>query len=249
LLAGGGAAGAAMLIGIRPWSATPASAAGGVPDYLGRSSYLTLSTPSFGSSLNGSTSDLTLEAVTDLDARLAGSEDAFSLLFAAGKPVEAGTRSFSHPDLGVFEFFIAPVEGNGKYEVVVNRSVAAPKHVPKPQPSTASRPAASPPAQEKKPGHHTKRPHVRRVSARRLAHRVVCEIALNADTTLKSATVWLSRGGLVVATTTVRHVHGSRVAVNLPLEHRARGGRYEVTVATKDRHGHTEYKRANIVLQ
>lgn len=31
--------------------------------------------------------------------------------------------------------------------------------------------------------------------------------------------------------------------------HRLRGGRYELTVATSDRHGHTEYKRAKIVLQ
>ncbi len=129
LLAGGGVAGAAIVLGINPrgaFASTPA-----VPDYLGRSSYMSLSTPKFGSSSLGNTNTLTLEAVTDLDPALAGSEDAFSLLFSSDSPLDGGIRTFSHPDLGVFDFFIAPIEGNGKYEVVVNRSVAAPKHVPR----------------------------------------------------------------------------------------------------------------------
>jgi hypothetical protein len=37
--------------------------------------------------------------------------------------------------------------------------------------------------------------------------------------------------------------------VRLPRHKRLRGGRYGLTVGTKDRHGHTEYKQVKIALQ
>jgi hypothetical protein len=247
LLAGGTAAGAALAFGVMPRSASAATDA--VPDYLGRSSYLNLQTQRFASSYLGNATDLTLEAVRDLDSALAGSEDAFSLLFSASSPIEAGIRTFSHPDLGVFDFYIGPTERGGKYEVVVNRSVAAPKHVPKRKQSQ--------PAQQPTWGQDPKKPvtapvhskHVRRLAARRLAHGVVCDITLAPDTKLKSATVWLTRAGLPVATASVHHVHGKRIAAHMPTRRRLRGGHYLLTVATRDRHGHTEYALQKIVLQ
>jgi uncharacterized protein DUF6916 len=243
LLAGGAAAGAALAVGVRPGPAS--AAATDVPDYLGRSSYLSLSTLRFGSSRLGSSSDLTLEAVRDLDSALAGSEDAFSLLFTASSPFSSGIRTLSHPDLGVFDFLVGPIEGGGKYEVVVNRSVNAPKHVPKRQRS--DQPSWGPDG--KKPltaPVHSR--HVRRLAARRVAHGVVCDITLTPDANLRSATVWLTRAGLPVATATVRHVHGKRVAARMLAKRRLRGGRYQLTVATRDRHGHTEYSVQPVVL-
>jgi hypothetical protein len=78
---------------------------------------------------------------------------------------------------------------------------------------------------------------------------VVVEIGLNPDTHVRSAQVWLTHGGLVVAAVSVHHVKGQKVAVRIPMHKRPRGGRYELTVGTKDRAGHTEYKRVRIALQ
>jgi hypothetical protein len=67
---------------------------------------------------------------------------------------------------------------------------------------------------------------------------------------VKSATLWFTRAGMVVAATDVRHVRGrARLNVQLPTGKRLRGGRYELTVGTKDRRGHTEYRRVKIALQ
>jgi hypothetical protein len=200
----------------------------------------------FGTSRLGQTANLKLEAMYDLgtDKALAGSEDAFALAFSSDALLESGTRSFSHPDLGVFDMFVSPIEGHGLYEAVVNRSVGAPKHVPKP-------PRPNPPAGDKKPP--TPRParaaHVRRLSAHRQAKSVVVEIGLNPDTHVKSAQVWLAHGGLVVAAVSLHHVTGQKVAVRIPMHKRPRGGRYELTVGTKDRAGHMEFKRVRIALQ
>ena len=63
LLATGGLAGAAMAVGFKPWAPASAQAATDTPSYLIRSSYRALSTQSFGTSLRGSTADLTLLSV------------------------------------------------------------------------------------------------------------------------------------------------------------------------------------------
>jgi hypothetical protein len=255
LLATGGAAGAAAAFGLKIANPDTASAADqGVPDYLVRSPYLALSTPDFSVGVT----TLKLEAVTDLpaaseDPKLVASEDAFSLVFSAAAPLESAIQAFSHPDLGQFEFFVAPIEGKGLYEVVVNRSVNAPKHVPRRAQSVASGkpgPAAPPKPGEKVPGApHVRAADVKRVSARRLSSGFACEVALTPGADVKSATVWITRGGVVVASTHVKHVHGNRIAARVPSAHRPRGGRYAITVATKNRHGHTEYKVAKLSLQ
>jgi hypothetical protein len=245
LLATGSAAGAAAVVGFRPWDPAAAHAADAdTPAYLRRSTYLKLSTPDFASSRLGAGADLKLVSVDDLsDPKLVNSEDGFALMFASDTAFEAGTRSIAHPDLGVFELFVAPVEGNGSYEAIVNRTVGVPKRAPQP--------ANTPPDQKKPPPpKHVRASAVRSARLRRVGKGLVAQVAFDPGAHVKSATVWVTRGGAVVAASDVRHVRGrDRLHVHLPTRKRLRGGRYELTVGTKDRHGHTEYKRVKIALQ
>jgi len=134
LLRAGAVAAATTLLGIRPWSATPAAAAAG---HLRRSAYTGL----IGQGFAVGSLELRLLAVADLagaafDKSLAGSEDAFALTFAGplGPALEAGTHILSHAALGTFELFVGPVEqprADRRYEAVVDRSVGAPKSPPR----------------------------------------------------------------------------------------------------------------------
>lgn len=243
LLATGGAAGAAAVVGFQPWSPEAAKATvWDAPAYLRRSSYLKLTTLDFSSSLLGQGAGLKLVSVADLaDPKLVNSEDAFALTFTSDTPFEAGTRSLAHPDLGVFDLFLAPVEGNGSYEAIVNRSVGVPKRVPQ-APVQTSKP---PP-----PPKHVHAAAVHSARVRRAGKDLVANVSLEPGAHVKSVTLWLTRAGIVVAAADVRHVRGrDRLAVRLPQDRRLRGGRYELTVGTKDRHGHSEYKRVKIALQ
>jgi hypothetical protein len=253
LLATGGAAGAAAVVGFRPWDPAAAHAADAdTPAHLRRSTYLKLSTPDFGTSRLGAAAGLKLVSVGDLsDPKLVNSEDAFSLVFTADTAFASGTRSVAHPDLGVFDLFIAPIEGHGSYEAIVNRSVGVPKRAPQP-PSTP--PGGKPPPAGTKPPpgapKHVRPAAVQTARLRRVGKGLVAQVALEPDARVKSVTAWVTRGGMVVAAADVRHVRGRhRLHVELPTAKRLRGGRYELTVGTKDRHGHTEYKRVKIALQ
>ena len=246
LLATGGAAGAAAVVGFRPWDPAAAHAADAdTPAYLRRSSYLALSTPDFGSSRLGEGAALKLVSIADLsDPKLVNSEDAFSLTFSSDTAFQAGTRNCSHPALGVFELFVAPIEGDGSYEAIVNRSVGVPKRPP--------HAVTTPPDQKKPPTttKHVRAAAVRSARIRRVGKGLVAQIALDPGADVKSVTTWVTRGGIVVAARDVRHVRGRhRLAVELPTHKRLGGGRYELTVGTKDHHGHTEYKRVKIALQ
>jgi hypothetical protein len=172
-------------------------------------------------------------------------------MFTSDTPYESGTRSLSHPDLGVFELFLVPVDGNGSYEAIVNRSVGVPKRAPQP-PSTPPGGKAPPAGTKPPPGapKHVRHAAVRTARLRRVGKGLVAHVALDPDAHVKSLTAWVTRGGMVVAAADVRHVRGrNRVNVELPTGRRLRGGHYELTVGTKDRHGHTEYKRLKIALQ
>jgi hypothetical protein len=254
LLATGGLAGAALAAGLRPWAPATAEAAADTPSYLIRSSYQSLSTTSFGTSLRGDTADLTLLSVDDLtaaatDKSLAGSEDAFSLSFSSSAPLTSEIHTFSHPDLGVFDLFIAPVENSGKYEVVVNRSVNAPKHYPKPPPTATTSPAPAVPKPDAPGVPKPRKPLIHRVRSRRAGRAVIADVTFEHKPDLKWAVVWLSRGGVVVGSATARHVHAKHVALRIPFQKRLRGGHYELTVGTMDRHRHDEYKKVEITLQ
>jgi hypothetical protein len=121
---------AVTLVGLRPWASASAAAA---PGHLLRSSYAGREGQHF---VAGSV-DLRLVSVSDLagasaDRSLRGSEDAFALVFSGPLDValEAGTHTVRHADLGRFELFVAPVErprSDRRYEVVVDRSVRAPR--------------------------------------------------------------------------------------------------------------------------
>ena len=255
LLATGGLAGAAFAAGLRPWAPATAQAAADTPSYLIRSSYQSLSTKSFVTSVLGDTANLTLLSVNDLpaaasaDKSLAGSEDAFSLAFSSSAPLTAEIHAFSHPDLGVFELFIAPVENQSQYEVVINRSVNAPKHYPKPPPTAATSPASAPPTPNAPGVPKPKKPLIHRVRSRRAGNAVVADVTFEHKADLKWAVVWLSRRGVVVGSATVRHVHATHASLRIPFRKRLRGGHYELTVGTMDRHHHDDYKQVKITLQ
>jgi hypothetical protein len=130
LVQAGGAAGAALYLG----ALTGTAGAAGVPAYLRRSGYDGLTGSSFtATGAGGWPASLRLTEVTDLvraatDPDFAGRDDAFALSFSgpAGAPLESGIHELSHPVLGRFSVFIAPVEraaGEQRYEVVVDRSV------------------------------------------------------------------------------------------------------------------------------
>jgi hypothetical protein len=240
------------MVGLR-WAprAAATTAPDGTPAYLLRSSYSNLSTPTFTTSFATlqlqSAGDLTIAAT---DKSFVNSEDAFALEFTCDSPLSSGIQTLSHPDLGVFDLGIGPAAG--AYEAVINRSVNAPKHGP-PLPPPPAKPtshtgaAAAPPKQPA--AHHARPPHVKRLSARRLGRSAVAEIAFSNGADVKSVVVWLSRKGLVVATGEQGHLHASRLAVRLPTLKRPPGGHYDLTVQTKDRHGHSEFKRVKIALQ
>jgi hypothetical protein len=245
LIATGGAAGAAAVVGFRPWDPAPAHAADGdTPPWLRRASYLALSSPNFSSSRLGTRADLELVTVGDLsDPKLANRDDAFVLTFKSATTFPSGTRTVAHDDLGVFDLFVAPVEGNDGYEAIVNRSVGVPKRAPQP-------PKPPPAGSKPPPPKHVRVAAVQSARLRRVGKGLVAQVALDPNAHVKSVTAWLTLGGVVVAATEVRHVRGRRrLHVALSPARRPRGGRYELTVGTKDRHGHTEYKRVKIALQ
>lgn len=263
LLASGGVAGAAAIVGMRPWAPESAQAQASADDYsvsayLLRSSFVALDDHDFRlSGPDGTTTTLKLEALSDIQGKdLAGSDDAFSLLFSTQSPVPQGTYQFSHVVLGECELFTAPVGSAGYYEVLVNRSVGAPKRPPRPAPTTATPgPAAGPDPDDPLPPSEAKRAkrikaslHVKRIAARRLARGVVAELALSPDADVKRVTVWLMRGDRSVTGDSVRHRHGRHVAVKLATKHRLRGGRYTLWVATVDRQGREQFARRDFVL-
>jgi hypothetical protein len=263
LLQTGGVASAAAIVGMRPWSAAEAQAAASdydVSAYLLRSSFVALADRNFAITGEGGSTTAKLEALSDIQGdNLAGSEDAFSLMFSLGTPVPQGVYHFSHVVLGDFDLFLAPIQGHGYYEVVVNRSVGAPKHYPKPPSRPAPEPAPANPGYDdpstleaNAPHKHGKQlappRHVRRLTARLLARGVVARVALGSDADVKRVSVWLTRGDKIVAAATVRNPAGRHVAVKLPTSHRLRGGRYALMVATKDREGREQYKRASVLL-
>ena len=265
LLATGGLAGAAALVGLGPFSPAPAQAVTdqGVPDYLVRSSYLDLADTGFRTT-DGV--DLKLETIRDLpaaeqDPKFQGIEDGFVLGFSTAEPLPEGVYTLTHSTLGAFDFFLQP-GGDGTSTAMVNRTVTAPKHYPKPR-HTAEDPTKPPPSDE--PSHDPfgtdsrpendhqrrlrRRKHLRRVSARRVARGVVAELSLTQDAHVKSAVVWLTRGTSLVGACEVKRVHGARATAKIDTGHRPRGGRYELVVVTTNRAGFSQARRIKLALQ
>jgi uncharacterized protein DUF6916 len=132
-----GAAGAATawLGGFDRLEGVARAAVGAHPE-LRRSTYLGLSTPTFQVAGESGSRALQLVSVEDLPVAhllpgMRGRDDAFSVRFRGGasEALPQGTHTMSHPQLGRFELFIAPVDQAGDtqdYEAVVDRTVRIP---------------------------------------------------------------------------------------------------------------------------
>jgi hypothetical protein len=254
LFQAGGIAGAAALVGVRPWAPAPAAAAAahsdGTPAHLLRSSYAQLGSPDF--EVGGATR-LTLSGVGDLPAavnvtELAGSEDAFALTFTGPAGLESHAHDFYHSELGTFDLFISSEDRDGTtYGAIVNRSVGAQRHMPAPPKAGEARPGAN-----EDSGHEAtpeqrrrarRRRYVRRMRARRTAKGVACTVVLADDVDARSLSVWLVRGRRTVAAASVRDA-GRRTVFRAPAKRRLRKGRYYLAVLAVGRdgtqHGRTE---------
>jgi hypothetical protein len=249
LLQAGGAAGAAALVGAKPWAPATAEAAGR-PSPLRRSSYTSLRSTAFSVSGIG----VKLLSVSDLPAAatvksLAGSEDAFSLVFSGPRSttLAQGIHSFTNRDLGSFELFLVPIDipaDDQHYEVVV--STYRKPVVTKPSKRYTGRRARPHRA------HGHKRPVVaiRRISVRRLRRGLAARFSLSKKAHVRQITVWLMRGDRLITAGSVGHLRGrDRAALKLRTKRRLRNGRYLLLVQTKDRHGVEVIKRRHVKLR
>lgn len=245
LLVAGGAATAAVLVPVEARASTGPHTR--TPSHLRRSSYASLRTPDFRLANGGASTVVRLDGVGDLsDARLAGSEDAFSLAFS-GDPLAqvAETQStLSHPELGSFELLVAPVGKPGArqdYEAIVNRSVGVPRDPPDAPPAPGAG-AASGSSQEDHRG-----PGLRQVRTRRTPKGVVCTLTLErGDGGAYTLAAWLMRRDRVVAVASRRHVRRDRVVLRLEPERRLRRGRYDVVVVATDADGGLTSRRTRL---
>ena len=129
-----------------------ARAAVGRHPELSRATYLGLTTSTFQVATEGGSRSLDLVSVDDLAIAasapsLRGHDEAFSLRFrgpGGDGALTQGMHSMSHPQLGGFDLFIAPVDRAGEtqdYEAVVDRTVRIPglDEDGGPEPTRASR--------------------------------------------------------------------------------------------------------------
>jgi hypothetical protein len=258
LLQSGAATGAGALVGMRPWSAAPASAAT-LPSYLRRSTYTRLARRDFAVTGDAGPVVLNLLSVSDVaGARskqaLAGSEDAFALAFSGplATPLGSGTHTVRHPDLGTFRMFVTEVgqpAGNRRYEALVDRSVGvAPSKAPAPPAkalAAAAAVTAEAPAAARTPKAVTL---LKRVVLRRSGHAVRCEIALRSTARATKVRAKLVRWGRPVAM--ARHdVHGRRAVLRFDPGARLPRGTYVLVVTATDARGVERRERKRVTLR
>jgi hypothetical protein len=241
LLRSGAVAGAAALVGLRPWAAAPAAAS---PGHLLRSSYEGLT----GHQFTAGSVELTLLAVSDVagaaaDAALGGSEDAFVLSFAGPlEPALAGAvHELTHRGLGTFELFLSPVErpsSERHYEAVVDRSVGAPKSPRRRAPAApAAAPAEAP---------LLRRP-VRRIHLRRTARGARADVVLSASAGTERVYGRLARRGRTIAVAAC-DVRGRRAALRFRGVGRLPAGTYTVSLMLVDAEGRSVVRRRRVEL-
>ncbi|MEA2450985.1 MAG: hypothetical protein QOG63_2917 [Thermoleophilaceae bacterium] len=254
LLRAGGLAGAAALVGVRPWAPASASAAAadGTPAHLLRTSWVWLQDAGF--KVDGSTA-IKLVAVSDLPVaatvkELSGSEDAFALTFYGPAGIEQGVRSFTNSELGTVDLFVAPDSAVGtSYSVVINRSVGAAKHFPKPPKAGDARPGASNSSEgPERLRRANRRRWVKQMRARRTAKGVACAVALAPGIEAKTVTFWLTRGRRSVASGSAR-VNDHRAVARVRTKRRLRAGRYQLNVLAFDRHGNQHGRSERVTLR
>jgi len=247
LLRAGALATAATLAG-GAWRAAPAAPAAG---HLRRSAYDGL----VGQRFAAEGVELRLLSVTDLagaaaDKSLAGSEDAFALAFAGPlcARLAAGIHTLRHPRLGSFALFVAPVEqphSDRRYEVVVDRSVGAPKSPPR-------RAATPAPKRSVRPAPTTATPRgarlLRRISLRRRGRGARAEIVLRPGVNAVRVNASLVRRGKEIAVAT-RKVRDGRAALRFRRVRELRPGRYTLLVTIIDDAGLTATRHRRVTLR
>ena len=255
LLRAGAGAGAAAVIGVRPWAA--AAAASTAPGYLTRSGYAGLEGTSFTVETGADPVVLRLESVADVAGAtsrrsLVGSDDSFALTFSGplGSPLDSGIHTLRHPRLGSFELFASPVddpEESRTYEVVVDRSVpersavreapadgalAAPRDPAPPETAAPETPA---------PGDPPRTALLRRASLRRAGRWLRCELTLAVDA--ERVRVRLMRNGHVLARTSGR-VEDGRAVLRIEGDRPLSAARYTLLVTAVHADGtHTAERR------
>jgi hypothetical protein len=254
LLRVGAGAGAAVVIGVRPWGA--AAAAATPPGHLTRSGYAGLEGTSFTVETGADPVVLRLESIADVAGAatrraLAGSEDSFALTFSGplGSPLDSGIHALRHPQLGSFELFASPVdqpEGSRKYEVVVDRSV--------PEESAAH---SAPTGTDRSPdvslesGRSQEQPPaapLRRVSLRRAGRWLRCELVLGRSVDAERVRVRLMRDGHVLARRG-GPVEDGRVVLRLEGDRPLTAARYTLIVTTVDADGTHRVERRRVTVR
>jgi hypothetical protein len=262
LLQAGATTGAGIVVGLRPWSAAPAAAAA-TPSFLRRSSYTTLVRRDFAVAGAAAPVVLNLLGVADVAGarttkRLAGSEDAFALSFSGpvATPLESGTHTVRHPDLGTFRMFVTEVgrpAGNRRYEAVVDRSIGvAPSQVPTPPPHVAARTVAPAGALVIAGRPAARKPRVatllKRVVLRRTGHAVRCELVLRPAAKATKVRAKLVRWGRPVAI--ARHeVHHGRAVLRFDAGARLPRGTYVLVLTATDARGVERRQRKRVTLR
>jgi hypothetical protein len=227
LLATGGASAAAAAIALNPRIAAAATAVAVDPPYLRRASYAGLVGERFLVDSWGSSSALTLIAVSDIGAGdLAGRDDAFSLTFS-GDPALAlgnGAVPLRNGKLGRFQLFVGRVDpaGEAHFEAVVNRSVGVDRRkAPKPE-SPGGRPAPAP---------HAAKGILKHVSTRRTPHGLRFEVALAEHSHARRAHGWLMKGDRLVGAFDSVAVREHSFTAKVPTARRLPKGTYQLFVA------------------
>jgi hypothetical protein len=258
LLCAGATAGAAVVLGVRPWAA---SAAGG--GYLTRSAYAGLEGTEFTVETGARTVALRLESVSDLagaasQPALVGSDDAFALMFSGplSTPLDSGIHTLHHPRLGTFELFSSPVDDpdrDQRYEVVVDRSVGVPGEPPEAPPKA---PEAEVPSPESPPARTEPEPVeprplarvVRRASLRRSGRWARCEVDLRRSAEAVRVRCRLLRKGKVLASAT-RRVTDQHAVMRLEAVRPLAAGSYTLVVTAIDADGVATSERRRVTLR
>ncbi len=259
LLCVGASAGAAVALGVRPWTA---SAAG--PGYLARSAYTGLEGTSFTVETGAKPVVLKLESVSDVAGAasrraLVGSDDAFSLKFSGplSAPLDSGIHTIHHPSIGSFELFSSPVdapEGDRNYEVVVDRSVGvaeaprAPKPPEEPELEAEAREPEPQPKPESEPKPKPAPALLRRASLKRAGRWARCELVLARSVDAERVRGRLVRKGKVVATA-ARAVTGQRAVLRFESAEKLAAGTYTLILTAFDADGKKTSERRRLTLR
>jgi hypothetical protein len=259
LLAAGTTAGAAALLGVRPWTAAAAG-----PGYLSRSAYTGLEGTKFTVETGAEPVLLRLDSVSDVAGAasrraLVGSDDAFALKLSGplSSPLDSGIHTLSHPQLGRIELFASPVDApdtDRNYEIVVDRSVGtAPAR--NDAPKAAEPPPDPAPAPEPEPKQNVEPPQkaeplakvVRRATLRRAGRWARCELVLWSSDA-ERVRCRLLKGDRRVATAT-KAVTDKRAVLRLEAVRPLASGTYTLVVTAIGADGKATSQRKRVTLR